>query len=76
MIKYLDDVLGSIVQALKDRGMWDSLLLVVSADNGGPIGGGANNYPLKGGKSSDWQGGVRVNAFASGGFIPETQKGQ
>ena len=41
IIKYLDDVLGSLVQALKDRGMWDSLLFVVSADNGGPIGGGA-----------------------------------
>ena len=28
------------------------------ADNGGPL-GSANNYPLKGGKHSNWQGGVR-----------------
>ncbi len=39
--------------------------MVVSSDNGGPtyyipnIGyGGASNQPLKGGKMSDWEGGV------------------
>ena len=32
--------------------------------------------PLKGGKITDWQGGVRVNAFSSGGFIPERMRGQ
>ena len=35
------------------------------------IGVGGNNYPLKGGKITDWQGGVRVNAFVSGGYLPE-----
>ena len=52
----------------------------VSADNGGPIYwsgvGGANNWPLKGGKGSNWQGGVRVNSWASGGFIPASQRGK
>lgn len=78
MVNYLDDVVGELVDALKSKGMWDNLLLVTSSDNGGPVypGGGANNYPLKGGKASDWQGGVRVNAFASGGFLPQKMKGQ
>ncbi len=78
MVNYLDDVVGEIVQALKNRGLWDNLLFVASSDNGGPAypGGGANNYPLKGGKVSDWQGGVRVNAFVSGGFLPKAQRGQ
>ena len=78
MVNYLDDVVGDLVAALKQKGMWDNLLYVTSSDNGGPIypGGGANNYPLKGGKMSDWQGGIRVNAFVSGGYLPEKMRGQ
>ena len=44
------------------------------ADNGGPF-GSANNFPLKGGKHSNWQGGVRVNAFLSGGALPQAVRG-
>ena len=76
MVKYLDDVIGQMVSALKAKGMWDDLLLFVVADNGGPVNGGANNFPLKGGKYSDWQGGVRVNALVSGGFLPPKMRGQ
>ena len=77
MVNYLDDVVGDLVSALKNRGMWDNLLLVTSSDNGGPVypGGGANNYPLKGGKMSDWQGGIRGNAFVSGGYLPRSMRG-
>ena len=78
MTKYLDDFVGELVSVLKEKGLWDNLLLVTSSDNGGPIypGGGANNYPLKGGKVSDWQGGIRVNGFVSGGYLPEKMRGQ
>ena len=78
MVTYLDDIVGILTAALKKRGMWDNLLFVTSSDNGGPVyaGGGANNYPLKGGKVSDWQGGIRVNAFVSGGYLPEKMRGQ
>ena len=78
MVNYLDDVVGELVTTLKGRGMWDNLLFVTSSDNGGPEypGGGANNYPLRGGKMTDWQGGIRVNAFVSGGFLPEKMRGK
>ena len=78
MTKYLDDFVGELVSTLKDKGLWDNLLMVISSDNGGPIypGGGANNYPLKGGKVTDWQGGIRVNGFVSGGYLPEKMRGQ
>merc|ERR1712196_765670 len=61
--------------------MWENTLMVVSSDNGGPIYylrgmyGGATNWPLKGGKLSDWEGGVRVNAFVTGGAVPTTKRG-
>jgi arylsulfatase I/J len=77
MALYMDDTVGVLVQAMKDKGMWENTLLVFMADNGGPMyePGGSSNYPLKGGKYNDFQGGVRTNAFMSGGFIPESMRG-
>ena len=47
------------------------------SDNGGGthLNAAANNYPLKGGKFNDWEGGVRTNAFISGGFVPDENRG-
>lgn len=51
------------------------MLQVFSCDNGGEQGGPGNNYPLRGGKYTDFEGGVRQAAFASGGLIPPTVRG-
>ena len=77
MVRYMDGVVGDLVDAVKARGMWADTLLVFTADNGGPIysPGSANNHPLRGGKFSDFEGGVRVNAFVSGGFVPVGHRG-
>jgi len=77
MTSYMDDSMGAIADAMKAKGMWDDTLIIFTSDNGGPIyePGAANNYPLKGGKYTDWEGGVRVNTFISGGFVPEARRG-
>ena len=78
-VAFIDDAFANLTKAYERRGMYSSLLVVVSADNGGPVYyggvGGANNHPLRGGKMTSWEGGVRVNSFVSGGFLPEPVRG-
>ena len=75
MVSVADNVTGTVVQLLQDKGMWDNTLLVVSADNGGaPCQG--SNYPLKGSKMTFYEGGVRSLAFVSGGLLPSNRRGK
>lgn len=128
MTNLVDAHVGAVVDALVARGLWKDTLLLVTADNGGPIFGqsstcklcdgsaGANNWceafdhagaaqflvgdpactpcafvlrhatrvaprrrsrrPLRGGKHSGWEGGIRANAFVSGGFLPTAMRGK
>lgn len=64
---------GRLVQALKDKGMWNTTLLVYAADNGGVDNG--TNYPLRGEKHTSWEGAMRAASFVSGGLIPEHLRG-
>jgi len=75
MVKMLDDLIGTLTAAFKSKGMWDNTLVLFMSDNGGPIYDAASNYPLRGGKYSEFEGGVRVAAFASGGLIPSALRG-
>ena len=74
MVNYIDTAIGEVVAVAKAFDHWDNTLVIFSADNGGPLPAG-NNYPLKGGKFSNWEGGIRVNAFVSGGILPQSVKG-
>lgn len=65
MVTCLDDAVGRIVAALKERGVYDNTLIIFCSDNGGPLRQGANNGDLRGGKGSLYAGGVRVVALAS-----------
>merc|ERR1712070_448803 len=84
MVFYMDEQLGKLVDKFRSKGMWENTLMVLSSDNGGAIYGGpffghqhpgASNAPLRGGKLSDFEGGIRVNAFVAGGFLPEGRRG-
>lgn len=75
MCQILDDGVGNVTAALRAGGLWSSTLMLFSADNGGNAGGAGNNYPLKGAKISDFEGGVRAVAFLSGGYLPATVRG-
>ena len=75
MIKFMDQAVLNVTTAMKSLGMWDNTLLVFSADNGGEITAAGNNYPLRGGKYTDFEGGVNVAAFASGGLVAANARG-
>ena len=79
MVKQLDSNIGTIIQTLHDTGLWDNTLVVIHSDNGGEImtpNCGGNNWPLRGGKFSNFEGGIRVNALVTGGVLPVERRGQ
>ncbi|XP_046736240.1 arylsulfatase B isoform X1 [Diprion similis] len=63
MLSKLDDSVGAVVEALRQRGMLHNSIIVFSTDNGGPAAGfnlnAASNWPLRGVKNTLWEGGVR-----------------
>jgi len=80
MVNYMDDELAQVVDLLKSTGMWENTLFVFHSDNGGEIMAagicGGNNWPLRGGKFSNWEGGIRVAGLVSGGVLPPQRRGQ
>ena len=64
MATCMDDGIGKIVDALEKRGLRKNTLLVFCSDNGGPTQLGANNGPLRDGKGTLYEGGIRVPALA------------
>lgn len=61
MIHALDDAVGSIMNHLKTLNLEENTLVVFLSDNGGATyTGAADNSPFKGGKFTNFEGGIRV----------------
>mmetsp|Transcript_69104 Transcript_69104/g.114875 ORF Transcript_69104/g.114875 Transcript_69104/m.114875 type:complete len:400 (+) Transcript_69104:24-1223(+) len=88
MASNVDAAIGTFVDLLKGKGMWESTLLWLTTDNGGMTYGieadGAppiavstsSNWPLRGGKGTLFEGGVRGVSFVSGGLLPDAARGK
>ena len=56
----LDRAVGRILEALDERGLTESTLVIFTNDNGGQTQTGAINRPLRGRKAQLFEGGIRV----------------
>jgi arylsulfatase A-like enzyme len=54
----MDEAIGALVAAIEQQGQAKNTLIIFHSDNGGSGNGG--NAPLKGQKSTMWEGGLRV----------------
>lgn len=72
MVSSVDAAIGQIVVALEEKGLRDNTIILFSSDNGGPSPGKVTmNTPLRAGKGTIYEGGIRVCAFANWpGHIP------
>ena len=63
MVYAVDRGVKRVTKALKESGQYENTLIVFFSDNGGKVKAGANNFPLKDGKGSTFEGGYRVPMF-------------
>lgn len=54
----MDQAIGQVLKQLDEFNLADNTIIIFLSDNGGP--GGADNGPLRGGKSQMFEGGLRV----------------
>ncbi len=66
MVSAVDEAIGQITAALDEKGLRKNTLIIFSSDNGGPGPGKVTmNTPLRAGKGTIYEGGMRVCAFAT-----------
>ncbi len=67
MVEHTDDAVGKVVAELKKQGLLENTIIIFTSDNGGLVGNPkkqvTSNLPLRSGKGSMYEGGVRVPAF-------------
>lgn len=62
MIHNLDRNIGHLITTLKNSGKWSNTLIIFTSDNGG-VYGITQQQPLRAGKGSYYEGGIRVPFF-------------
>jgi len=81
-VKYLDYTWGVLIDYLKTNGMWDNTMIFMTSDNGalpyaqsGPWLDWGCNWPLRSGKVTNFEGGIKVWAGMTGGLLPDNLRG-
>jgi arylsulfatase A-like enzyme len=64
-IEHLDNGIGKVIASLKESGQYENTIIIFTSDNGGHLPDLANNGPLRDGKQSMYEGGLRVPTLVS-----------
>lgn len=77
LVESMDDAVGIVLSKLKELGLADNTIIVFTSDNGGVASGDAfstTNYPLRGGKGYQWEGGIREPYLIKAPMLKNTPK--
>lgn len=70
-LRDIDTGVGAIIAKLKEKGMYENTIVIFTGDNGGET-NVTTNAPLRGGKSMQYEGGLRIPMIVSApGLLPE-----
>uniref|UniRef100_UPI00358E78A3 uncharacterized protein isoform X4 n=1 Tax=Myxine glutinosa TaxID=7769 RepID=UPI00358E78A3 len=75
MLSALDAAVANITRSLQRHGLYNNSVIVYSSDNGGQPYSGGSNWPLRGRKGTNWEGGVRSVGFLHSPLIPVQHRG-
>jgi len=64
LIEHMDDGVGRVLRALREADHEQNTLVLFTSDNGGDLPAGARNGPLRDGKGTLYEGGIRVPLLA------------
>jgi len=74
MMNEMDSSLAFLLETLKNRGVWDDTIIWLTTDNGGMTNfrptfpaSASSNWPLRAGKATVFEGGIRGVSFIVGG---------
>ncbi|GAA4973975.1 sulfatase [Algibacter aquimarinus] len=77
LVESMDDAVGVVLKRLKELGLDDNTIVVFTSDNGGVASGDAfstTNFPLRGGKGYQWEGGIREPYLIKAPMLKATPK--
>ena len=71
----IDVIVNVTIDALYRKNLWENTLIVLTSDNGGWPAGQNFNWPLRGGKQTYLEGGMRMHTAVGGGYLPHGLRG-
>ncbi|KAF6036342.1 hypothetical protein EB796_005346 [Bugula neritina] len=84
LVSAVDDIIGETIQSLKDADLYNNSVIIFTSDNGGTslpyrfpglLEAAGNNYPLRSGKGSMLEGGVKVPTLYFDTRLPQKYAG-